>query len=55
MPGRQFNQTSYKYGYQGSEKDDEISGAGNHFITEFREGDTRLIFGGVLTLNQEHH
>lgn len=44
MPGRNFNQTSYRYGFnKGSEKDDEISGAGNHFTTKYREGDTRLM------------
>jgi hypothetical protein len=44
LPGRNFNSNSYRYGYnKGSEKDDEISGAGNHFTTEFREGDTRLL------------
>jgi len=44
MPGRQFNSTDYRYGYnKGSEKDDEISGAGNHFTTFYREGDTRLL------------
>ncbi len=44
LPGRNFNSSSYRYGYnKGSEKDDEISGAGNHFTTLFREGDTRLM------------
>lgn len=44
MPGRNFNSNSYRYGYnKGSEKDDEISGAGNHFTTFYREGDTRLL------------
>jgi len=44
MPGRNFNANSYRYGYnKGSEKDDEISGSGNHFTTKFREGDTRLL------------
>lgn len=44
MPGRNFNANSYRYGYnKGSEKDDEISGAGNHFTTFWREGDTRLM------------
>jgi hypothetical protein len=44
MPGRNFNANSYRYGFnQGSEKDDEISGSGNHFTTKFREGDTRLL------------
>lgn len=44
MPGRNFNSNSYRYGYnKGSEKDDEISGSGNHFTTKYREGDTRLM------------
>jgi len=44
LPGRNFNANSYRYGYnKGSEKDDEISGAGNHFTTKYREGDTRLM------------
>ena len=43
MLGRTFSANSYKYGYQGSEKDDEISGSGNHITTFFREGDTRLL------------
>lgn len=42
MPGRNFNSNQFRYGYQGSEKDDEISGSGNHYTTEFRELDTRL-------------
>lgn len=41
LPGRSFNSTSYKYGYQGSEKDDEIYGSGNSYTTEFRQLDTR--------------
>jgi RHS repeat-associated protein len=32
----------YKYGYQGSEKDDEIKGNGNSYTTEFRQLDPRL-------------
>jgi len=32
----------YKYGYQGSEKDDEIKGEGNSYTTEYRILDTRL-------------
>jgi RHS repeat-associated protein len=43
MPGRSFSSGSYRYGYQGSEKDDEIAGAGNNFNTFFRQGDTRLL------------
>jgi RHS repeat-associated protein len=41
-PGRTFTSESYRYGYQGSEKDNEISGSGNAYTTEFRELDTRL-------------
>lgn len=46
QPGRGFSQNgskSYRFGYQGSEKDDDINGKGNYFTTEFREGDTRLM------------
>ncbi|TAF44772.1 MAG: hypothetical protein EAZ64_06015 [Sphingobacteriales bacterium] len=46
QPGRGYVQTAtskYKFGYQGSEKDDDINGKGNYFTTEFREGDTRLM------------
>ncbi len=32
----------YKYGFQGSEKDNEIKGNGNSYTTEFREYDPRL-------------
>jgi RHS repeat-associated protein len=32
----------YLYGYQGSEKDDEIKGNGNSYTTEFRQLDPRL-------------
>src|SRR5690606_28455208 len=32
----------YRFGYQGSEKTDEISGSGNHYTTLFRELDVRL-------------
>jgi len=43
MPGRNANPGSYRHGYQGSEKDDEITGTpGTHISTFFRENDTRL-------------
>ena len=32
----------YRYGYQGSEKDDELKGNGNSYTTEFRQLDTRI-------------
>lgn len=35
-------ESSYWYGYQGSEKDDEIKGAGNSYTTEFRQLDPRI-------------
>jgi RHS repeat-associated protein len=43
LPGRNFSSNEYRYGYQGSEKDDEILGAGNLYTTQFRELDTRLL------------
>ncbi|MBL1231545.1 MAG: hypothetical protein COA31_002390 [Flavobacteriales bacterium] len=54
LPGRHTVQTSsdydangnrvYRYGYQGSEKDFEITNVtGAHITTYFREGDTRLL------------
>ncbi|MGB1031812.1 MAG: hypothetical protein ACPGWM_04320, partial [Flavobacteriales bacterium] len=42
MPGRSYTADSYRYGYQGSEKDDEISGEGNSYTTYFRALDPRL-------------
>jgi hypothetical protein len=42
MPGRQFNANAYKYGFNGMEKDDEVSGTGNTMTAEFWEYDTRL-------------
>ena len=44
MPGRNSNSGDYRYGYQGSEKDDEITGVtGSHITTFFREYDLRLV------------
>jgi hypothetical protein len=44
MPGRKYAQgnSSYRYGFNGQEKSDEISGAGNHYTAEFWEMDPRL-------------
>lgn len=43
MPGRYTGGNQYRYSYQGSEKDDEITGVeGSHYTTYFREIDTRL-------------
>ena len=45
MPGLNYQgSTGYRFGYQGSEKDDEIAGVSNgHFTTFYREGDTRIL------------
>ncbi len=40
--GRFGSVESYRYGYQGSEKDDEIKGQGNYYTTFFRGLDPRL-------------
>jgi len=44
MPGRKFAQanSSYRYGFQSQEKDNEISGAGNSYTAEFWQYDSRL-------------
>ncbi len=42
MPGRQFNNGSYRFGFNGQEKDDEIAGAGNSNTAEYWQYDTRL-------------
>jgi RHS repeat-associated protein len=42
MSGRTCVASNYRYGYQGSEKDDEISGGGNTYTTENRALDVRL-------------
>jgi hypothetical protein len=43
MPGRNASSNVYRFGYQGSEKVDEISGLGNHITSYFRENDTRVL------------
>jgi RHS repeat-associated protein len=42
MPGRNFTNEEYRYGYQGSEMDNEVKGDGNSYTTEFRQLDPRL-------------
>ncbi|MBU0489690.1 MAG: RHS repeat-associated core domain-containing protein, partial [Bacteroidetes bacterium] len=43
MPGRSFNSPDYRYGFNGQEKDDEITGVtGSYYVTDFREYDARL-------------
>jgi hypothetical protein len=42
MPGRQFSSNSYRYGFGGHEKDDEVKGTGNHLSFGDYGYDTRL-------------
>jgi len=42
MPGRIFSSENYRYGFNGQEKVDEISGQGNHTTATFWEYDTRI-------------
>jgi len=42
IASRSTNSSSYKYVYNGMEKDDEVSGGGNSYTTEFRQNDPRL-------------
>jgi RHS repeat-associated protein len=49
MSTRSFFSPSYRYGFNGMEKDDEVKGQGNSYNTEFRQLDTRL--GRWLTID----
>lgn len=40
--GRSFSSTAYRYGFNGQEKDNEVSGDGNSNTAEFWQYDTRL-------------
>ena len=42
VPNRHEASESYRYGYQGSEKDNEIKGEGNDYITHYRHLDPRI-------------
>ncbi|MBI3134272.1 MAG: hypothetical protein HYZ14_06300 [Bacteroidetes bacterium] len=42
MPGRGGSMANYRYGYNGMEKDPEVSGNGNSYTTQFRQYDPRL-------------
>lgn len=43
MPQRSFASGDYRFGMQGWEKDNEISGVGNSYTTFFRQHDSRLV------------
>ena len=42
MPGRRFSSSSYRYGFNGQEKDDEVKSSGNSYDFLFRIYDPRL-------------
>ncbi|PCI97024.1 MAG: hypothetical protein COB15_08650 [Flavobacteriales bacterium] len=43
MPGRNFSSSSYRFGFNGMEKDDEVKGStGTSYTTYFRQYDPRL-------------
>ncbi len=42
MSGRSYSSPVYRYGYNGQEKDDEVSGEGNTNTAEYWEYNTRL-------------
>jgi len=42
MPGRTFSSPSYRYGFNGKEKDNEINGTGNDYDFDARIYDSRL-------------
>jgi RHS repeat-associated protein len=42
MSTRSFTSNSYRYGFNGMEKDDEVKGSGNSYSTFYRQLDTRL-------------
>ncbi len=42
LPGRQFNNGSYRFGFNGKERDDEAKGAGNEYDYGFRIYNPRL-------------
>jgi RHS repeat-associated protein len=42
LPARQFSSSSYRYGFQGQEKDDELKGSGNSINFKYRMYDPRI-------------
>ncbi len=50
MPGRTFSATSYRFGFSGKEKDNEVKGSGNQIDFGARVYDPRL--GRWLSLDQ---
>ena len=42
MEGRTYSEATYRYGFGGQEKDDEVSGSGNSYTAAFWQYDARL-------------
>lgn len=42
MPGRRFSSPTYRYGFNGMEKDYEVKGSGNSYTTYYRQYDPRI-------------
>jgi RHS repeat-associated protein len=42
LPNRHESASEYRYGFNGMDKDDEVSGVGNSYTTEFRQYDSRI-------------
>jgi len=42
MPNKQYSVGSYRYGFNGMEKDDEQKGSGNSYVYKYRMSDPRL-------------
>lgn len=42
LPGRTWQASEYRFGFNGVERDDEIGGSGNYYSFEYRIHDTRL-------------
>ena len=53
VPNRHGSSNSYRYGFNGMEKDDELKGIGNSYNTEFRQYDPRV--GRWLSLDPLEH
>ena len=53
LDGRTVSNYGYRFGYQGSEKDNEFKGDGNSYTTEFRQLDPRL--GRWITCDKKRH
>jgi hypothetical protein len=52
MPGRSFSGSSYRYGFNGQERSDEIKGEGNSYTAEYWEYDPRV--GRRWNLDQKY-